>query len=58
MGKTYQSEGLCADRKYIIVINDNRELFPYQIENFHIESPLTKLERFKAMIESKTYLIE
>lgn len=58
MGKTYESLGLCADKKFMIVINDNRELFPYKVEYFHIESTLTKLERFKAMIESKTYLIE
>lgn len=58
MGKTYESLGLCANKNYMIVINDNHEIFPYMSDGFHIESTLNKAERFKEMIKSKTYLID
>ena len=57
MNKFYKSLGVCADKKYMIVINDHSELFPYRVDGFDINCELNKLEKFKAMIESKTYLI-
>lgn len=57
MGKTYESLGFCSNNKFMIIINDEKEMFPYRAEYFYVRNNLTRLERFKEMIESKTYLI-
>lgn len=57
MGRSYEFVGYCCNNEYIIVMNEYDTLSPYLVDNFHVESPLTKLEKFKALIESKTFSI-